>query len=400
MEMNALRHALSYVPAGIGVNRRYSLFPRCKFARMRVGYSIFAIFRDTQCNGDAMRALISDSAAWIGQQIQNSGSWTYHFDAAALAELDAALAHAQRAGARVPFGPGLFPLPRLRGEMEKILHDVEQGQGFKLLRGIPRARYSDADCELLYWGLGAHLGTPISQNGRGHLLGHVRDEGRTQADPNARAYQTSQRMDFHTDMLPMDLLGLFCLRTAKRGGASKITSALTIHNVLREERPDLLEALYGDFHIDWRGEEPAGEPGFFTLPMFSACNGKVTARINSLPYYDSCVRHGAQYAPGALQREALIAVQEIANRPELMLTMDFQEGDIQLVNNHTMLHAREAYEDYPEPGRERHLLRMWIAVDEARRRPLADALSARYRWVARGGVPLKQPPAPVPADIT
>ena len=337
----------------------------------------------------SQRALITEPAAWIGPQIQNDASWIYQFDAAALAELDAALAHVKRVGARIPFGPEVFPLPRFSGEIARILNDVEHGPGFKLLRGIPRERYPDEDCELLYWGLGVHLGKPISQNARGHLLGHVRDEGLTQADPNARAYQTSQRMDFHTDMLPMDLLGLFCLRTAKRGGASKITSALTIHNVLREERPDLLETLYGQFHIDWRGEEPDGEKGFFTVPMFSERNGKITARINSLPYYDSAARHGAHYAPAAIQREALVMVQEIANRPALMLSMDFQEGDIQLVNNHTLLHAREAYEDFPEPGRERHLLRMWIAVDDAKRRPLADALTDRYRWVQRGGIALK-----------
>ena len=335
------------------------------------------------------RALITDSDAWIGPHIQHDPSWIYQFDVAALAELDSALAQAKRIGTRIPFGPEVFPLPHLAAELASILTEVEQGKGFMLLRGIPRSQYSDEDCELLYWGLGAHLGKPISQNGRGHLLGHVRDEGRTQADPNARAYQTSQRMDFHTDMLPMDLLGLFCLRTAKRGGASKLTSALTIHNVLRSERPDLLDALYGQFHIDWRGEEPAGEKGFFTLPMFSERDGKVTARINSLPYYDSAVRYGEQYAPTAIQREALMKVQEIANRPELMLSMDFQEGDIQLVNNHTMLHAREAFEDYPEPGRERHLLRMWIAVDDSSRRPLADALSERYHWVRAGGIPVK-----------
>ena len=336
------------------------------------------------------RAFITDPCAWIGPKIQNEPSWVHRFDDSGLAELDAALAQAKRAGARIPFGPEAFPLPRLSATLARILNDIEHGMGFKLLRGIPRHRYTDEECEMLYWGLGVHFGKPISQNGRGHLLGHVRDEGRTQADPNARAYQTSQRMDFHTDMLPMDLLGLFCLRTAKSGGASKLTSALTIHNVLREERPDLLEALYGDFHIDWRGEEPAGEQPHFSLPMFSARDGKVTSRINSLPYYESAARHGAQYAPTPLQREALMMVQEIANRPELMLTMQFQEGDIQLINNHTLLHAREAYEDYPEPGRERHLLRMWIAVDDAKRRPLAEALTDRYRWVQRGGIPLKQ----------
>jgi hypothetical protein len=338
----------------------------------------------------AQRPYLSEPGAWIGPKIQNDGSWVHQFDAAATDELHAALQYAKRAGAQIPFGVEQFPLPRLQATLERILDDVEQGVGFKLLRGMPRHRYSDAECEMLYWGLGVHFGRPISQNGRGHLLGHVRDEGRTQADPNARAYQTNQRMDFHTDMLPMDLLGLFCLRTAKRGGASKLTSALTIHNVLREERPDLLEALYGNFYIDWRGEAPLGEKPFFALPMFSECNGKVTSRINSLPYYESAARHGARYAPSALQREALLKVQEIANRPALMLTMQFQEGDIQLINNHTLLHAREAYEDWPETGRERHLLRMWIAVDDAKRRPLAATLSERYRWVERGGIPVTQ----------
>jgi hypothetical protein len=217
----------------------------------------------------------------------------------------------------------------------------------------------------------------------------VRDEGRVQADPNARAYQTRQRMDFHTDLLPMDIVALFCARTAKSGGESKVVSALTIHDVLREERPDLLDVLYSPFHIDWRGEEPPNERPFFTIPMFSVVDGKVTTRIVSVPYYKSAARWGEEYGPTPMQLEALEKVQEIANRPELMLSMDFHEGDIQLLNNHTTLHARTAYEDRDEPGMQRHLLRMWIAVDDARRRPLAPALAERYEWVKRGGIPVK-----------
>ncbi len=335
------------------------------------------------------RDIIAGPGAWNGREIQRDESWIYRLDAAAVAEIDAALAHAKSGGARIPFTADAFPLPRFAGALNNILEEIERGRGFMLLRGIPRSRYTDEECELLYWGLGVHFGNPVSQNARGHLLGHVRDEGRVHADPNARGYQTSERMDFHTDMLPVDVLGLFCLRTAKSGGASKLVSALTVHNVLRDERPDLLEALYGMFHIDWRGEESAGEKPWFTLPMFSERDGQVTTRIVSLPYYDSAARHGEQYRPTAIQREALEMVQEIANRPELMLTMDFQEGDVQLINNHIMLHAREAYEDYPELGRERHLLRMWIAVADERRRPLSDALAGRYRWVREGGIPVK-----------
>jgi len=335
------------------------------------------------------RGMITGPGAWIGSEIQRDESWIHRLDAAAIEEIDAALAHVTRAGARIPFTAEVFPLPCFAAELDNILDEIERGRGFVLVRGVPRARYTDAHCELLYWGLGAHLGTPVSQNARGHLLGHVRDEGRIHADPSARGYQTNERMDFHTDMLPVDVLGLFCLRAAKSGGASKLVSALTIHNVLREERPDLLEALYGMFHVDWRGEEPPGERPWFRLPMFSERDGQVSCRINSLPYYDSAARHGEQYRPTAIQREALEAVQEIANRPELMLTMDFQEGDVQLINNHILLHAREAYEDHPEPGRERHLLRMWIAVSDDRRRPLADSVAGRYRWVHEGGIPVK-----------
>ncbi|HXF67548.1 MAG TPA: TauD/TfdA family dioxygenase [Burkholderiales bacterium] len=334
--------------------------------------------------------VLTGPAAWRGPQLQNDSSWIYRFDDEALDELDAALRHVERAGVQIPFPATAFPLKRLAGELDDILEEIERGRGFVLLRGIPRDLYTDKQCEILYWGIGMHLGTPVSQNARGELLGHVRDEGRSHADPNARGYQTRERMDFHTDLLPVDVLGLFCMRTALRGGASKLVSALTVHNVLREERPDLLEVLYGTFHVDWRDEEPEGELPWFTLPMFSERDGYVTTRINSLPYYESCARFGEAYRPTPMQREALVAVQEICNRPELMLSMDFQEGDIQLINNHIMLHAREAFEDHLEPERKRHLLRMWIAVDDARRRPLSDALAGRYHWVKAGGIPVKR----------
>ena len=334
--------------------------------------------------------LITGPGAWIGSEIQHDGAWIHRLDAAAIEEIDAALAYAKRAGVTVPFAREAFPLLRFHSQLDALLEEVENGRGFVLIRGIPRERYSDADCELLYWGLGIHLGKPVSQNSRGHLLGHVRDEGRVIADPNARAYQTNQRMDFHTDMLPVDVIGLFCMRSAKSGGESKVVSALTLHNVLREERPDLLETLYGTFHVDWRGEQPEGEQPWFSIPMFSERDGKVTTRLCSVPYYESAARFGDRYRPTPIQREALETVQEIANRPELALSMDFQEGDIQLLNNHTTMHARTAYEDYDEPERQRHLLRMWIAVDDERRRPLADALSARYEWVRCGGIPLKR----------
>ena len=334
---------------------------------------------------------ITGPAAWIGPQIQNDPSWIVRMDGDAVAEIDAALAHVKRSGATIPFSREDFPLSRFAATLDSVLDELENGRGFALLRGIPRDRHSDDDCALIYWGIGVHLGNPVSQNARGHRLGHVRDEGRVIADPNARVYQTNLRMDFHCDLLPVDVVALFCLRAAKSGGASKVVSAVTAHNVLLKERPDLLEALHGDFRVDWRGEEPEGEQPWYTMPMFSVRDGKLAARICSRNYIRSAARFGESCRPSAQQLEALDALQEVCNRRELMLTMDFQEGDIQLLNNHVTMHARDAYVDHDEPDRQRHLLRMWIAVDDARRWPLSDALAERYRWVKAGGVPVKNP---------
>lgn len=332
---------------------------------------------------------IFDAGAWIGPQIQDDPTWVHQLDDLAIAEIENALANLHEIKAQIPFGADAFPLPTFAAKLQEILDKLEHGCGFALLRGLPRDRFTDEDCALIYWGIGVHFGNPVSQNARGHRLGHVRDEGRSYDDPNARGYQTNQRMDFHCDLLPVDVLGLFCLRTAKSGGVSALVSALSVHNVLGAERPDLLEATYGLFNVDWRSEEPEGEQPWFSIPMFSERGGKVSSRFCSRPYYESVSRYGDTLALTDLQREALDKVQEIANRPELRLSMSFQEGDIQLINNHMIMHAREAFEDYQEEERKRHLLRMWIAVSDDQRRPLSDALSGRYRWVKAGGIPVK-----------
>jgi len=333
--------------------------------------------------------IIVDAGAWIGPRIQDDSTWIHQLDDLAIAEIENALTNLHKIKAQIPFSAEAFPLPTFAAKLKIILDKLEHGCGFALLRGLPRELYTDEDCALIYWGIGVHLGNPISQNARGHRLGHVRDEGRSYEDPDARGYQTHQRMDFHCDLLPVDVLGLFCLRTAKSGGVSALVSALTVHNVLGVERPDLLNTTYGLFNVDWRNEEPEGEQPWFSIPMFSVRDGKVSSRFCSRPYYESVSRYGETLVLTNLQREALDKVQEIANRPELRLSMSFQEGDIQLINNHMIMHAREAFEDYEDEARKRHLLRMWIAVSDDQRRPLSDALSGRYNWVKTGGIPIK-----------
>ena len=326
---------------------------------------------------------------WLGPDIQNDDDWNRELGPDSIADLDAALRHAQKAGVEIPFGKEDFPLTAMADELEKIVAEVRNGRGFSIIRGIPRERYSDRECEIIYWGIGAYIGQPISQNARGHLLGHVIDEGRVFQDPMARGYQTARRMDFHNDLMPVDVLGLFCLRQAKSGGESHLVSSLTVHNVLRRERPDVLDVLYRSFYLDWRGEEPEGHQPWYSIPMFSAEAGKISSRFCNRDYYQSCERFGKEYCLTDEQNEALDIVQDIANRPELRVTMRFEGGDIQLLNNHVTMHGRNDFEDYDDPKLQRHLLRMWICLPDDQRRPLSPAIDSRYEVVKQGGIPVR-----------
>ena len=339
--------------------------------------------------GVPRRAPVADASAWRGADLADDPGWIRHLGAAELDEIEAALARAVDRKLRVPFGREDFEVPAVAAFLQEAADELDHGCGVQLIRGLPRRDLTDAECELVYWGLGVQLGRPVSQNARGDLIGHVRDEGKSIEDPSVRSYQTRGRLDFHADKLPVDVLGLLCLRTARAGGTSRIVSATAIHDVILHERPDLLEVLYQPFTLDWRDEEPAGTAPWYRLPMFSECDGKVTSRFTTIAYFHSAARHGAEHAITPEQDEALHYAQEVANRPEMQLAMDFEEGDIQLLNNHVTLHARDAFEDYPEPERKRHLLRLWISYPPERRRPVAPPLHERLKLVDAGGIPVR-----------
>ena len=339
---------------------------------------------------EVIKNKITSPDAWIGSEMQQTKGWIWNLTANDIAEIEEALAQIKNSGSAIPFSSDVFKINSFKKKLGKIVDSVVDGTGVAFIRGISRDDYSDEDCQLLYWGLGIHVGTPVSQNARGHLLGHVTDEGRDLNDPDARGYQTRNRLDFHCDQLPTEIIGLFCLRGAKSGGASYLVSASTVHNKILEERPDLIAPLYEMFHVDWRGDHPDNGQPWYDMPMYSVAEGKLSARFTNRAFIESTTRYGDHLAPTSQQKEALDVVQEIANRPELRLEMDFQEGDIQLINNLTVMHARQEYEDYDEPWKKRRLLRMWIGLPDDKRRPLSPLLDERYAYVRNGGIPKQQ----------
>jgi hypothetical protein len=328
----------------------------------------------------------NNAAAWYGPEMSKRSDWAMPLTYAEVAEVESATkVLAAREADIAAIRAADFPLPTLGARLKaRVDAEVLNGRGFLLLRGLPVERWTMRESATAFYGLGAHLGSARSQNGKGHVLGHVQDLGLDVNDPNVRIYQTHERQTYHTDSC--DIVALLCLKTAKSGGLSALVSSTTIFNEMRRQRPDLLKLLFQPIATDRRGEVPEGQKPYFEIPVFNWHKGFLTA-IYQRQYIDSAQRFADAPRISPQLKEALDLFDALTNDPRLHHFMEFKPGDVQLVHNHTMLHDRTSFVDWPEPGRRRHLLRLWLAADHAR--PLPEVFAQRYGSVTigdRGGI--------------
>ena len=336
-------------------------------------------------------------AAWFGPDMAARTDWRVELDDRQRAEVrDAARCAIDRGLEVASVTSAQFPLPRLGPVLARVRGEVLGGRGFALLRGLSLDGASPREIATAFFGIGSHLGNARAQNAAGHVLGHVADLGLSSRDPAVRIYQTRERQTFHTDSC--DVVGLLCVRKARAGGLSALVSSTTIFNEMRRRRPDLVAHLFEPIATDRRGEVPPGMDPWFEIPVFSWHEGHLTA-IYHRPYIDS-----AQRFPGAPrltdgQREALDLFDRLADDPALHFHMELEPGDVQLVHNHTILHDRTAFEDRDEPGRGRHLLRLWLSCPDAR--PLPPVFAQRYGGLEPGerGGNVLQPGAALVAPL-
>ena len=195
---------------------------------------------------------IDGPAAWWGRELGDPAVFTHRLTGDEIAEIDAAVRTIiGRRIDHIAIDTGNFVLPRLGERLTRMRDGVLLGgRGFVVLRGLPVERYTMEEAAAAFLGIGAYCGKPVSQNGKGHILGHVKDLGRSFDDPTARIYQTTHKQTFHTDSV--DIVGLLCLKTAKAGGLSRIVSSISLYNEMFRRRPDLAAALFEPFCFDRR----------------------------------------------------------------------------------------------------------------------------------------------------
>ncbi|MGW2564372.1 TauD/TfdA family dioxygenase [Streptomyces sp. NPDC001514] len=309
--------------------------------------------------GDGACEPFTGPALWHGPDLADRDEWVLRLPAQQHGELRTALRTARRRGATLlRMTAADFPLPTLAGALAGIAEELASGRGFVLIKGIPVGELSEADAGAVLRGIGQYLGRPVPQDADGHTLCHVRDTGGTAAGSAVPGYRTRTRVPFHTD--ESDLLGLLCLRPARSGGGTSLVSSAALHNAVADLRPDLVERLYRTHFFDRRDEHAPGERPYLAAPLATRYGAALSMR------YDRGRLEAARSLagvprPGPADTELYDLLDALAGSPRLRLDLRLEAGDLLLVDNHVVMHARSEFEDFDEPERGRHLLRLWLS---------------------------------------
>lgn len=258
------------------------------------------------------------------------------------------------------------------------------GRGFQVLRGVPVKEWTMTQSEIFFFALGKYLGNPGAQDVEGSLLGHVVDVGVT--DKVERPYRKRVDIAYHCD--GADVVGLLCMHSAKKGGASRIISSARVYNELLKhpKGQQYVQRLFGKIllftrktfglssylpvyplRLDSEGVlRTYWNQEFYLKSYRDLVTGELTERGQEDPFaleaveaYDAILNKDIRRGKAQEEKKEKDVTQEeqedSANNEkeeeedssdELGLSMFLQQGDVQLVSNHFVLHARTEFEDY------------------------------------------------------
>jgi alpha-ketoglutarate-dependent taurine dioxygenase len=218
----------------------------------------------------------------------------------------------------------------------------------------------------LYWILMSFLEPPVAQEWKGTVIYDVRHDG-AEYTAETRGALTPEGLEMHTDSsmgeAPPNYVTLFCLRPARAGGMSIVSSAAAAHNHFLAEHPALLRRLYDAFYRDHQEYQAADAAPTNFRPVF-AWDGRLRTRFNARHIVRGYEKTGrALDAPGA---EAVRRMDAFLGDPAHRLDLWLERGQIQVLNNRVIVHGRTPYQDHDDPERRRHLVRLWLRAGDRR----------------------------------
>jgi alpha-ketoglutarate-dependent taurine dioxygenase len=256
--------------------------------------------------------------------------------------------------------PEQFDMAALRDFMVRARDLLDGHPGIAVIDRLPMSTMDDDDAVAVFWVLGKLLGRPVAQKWDGTMLYDVMDKGERYAY-GVRGSYTNVELLFHTDnafaVAPPDYVALLCIRPAAKGGVSRFCSNYAVHNRLLAEYPRELERLYRCVLWDRQAEHAEEAPKVTKAPVFRYHDGQLTARLNV-----SLIRKGYDVAGVEVDgetRDALAALEAVADDPDLWFELPIERGQVQFLNNCDVAHYRSEFTDDENPERKRHLVRTW-----------------------------------------
>ncbi len=326
--------------------------------------------------------------AWMAEELDRDRSWAHRLSPAAAEGVNAALTHARALNKPLlAMTPADFPLNEAASAaLKSAVAATQTGFGFCLLKGFPVERWNESDARMACWGLGLHMGVGRTQNRASEIINHVRDEGGSYKVKNGRGYNTNAGLDFHVDSC--DVVALLCLQTAKSGGTSKITSSMALCDEIARQQPEMIDVLREPFYYSYQGANDPAQPPFYSCPILGDDPAHFAFRTNRKNM--TAAQRDFDEVPrmSAAQVAALDLLDVLQPDPRFCYSMELDRGDLQLVNNYAVIHSRTDFEDFPEPERRRHLLRLWLALPQSQPLPAQweSYFGDRRAGAVRGGV--------------
>lgn len=257
--------------------------------------------------------------------------------------------------------PDMFELAACGAFMAQVKRTLTEGTGCVVLDRLPMEQFSRDEAIAVYWLLGSLIASPVAQKWNGLMIYDVRDIG-AKHGIGVRGSTTNAELNFHTDnsyaLMPPHFIGLLCCKTALEGGRSRLLSWRAVYNALLERCPQLLNRGFDTFLYDRNNEHRLGAPKVMRKAPFSIRDRDIQVCLSLTGIEDGYAMSGNTIDDDG--RQLLNTVKEVISDPAMYVELDFEEGQIQLINNRVIGHARTGYKDRPDPDDKRHLVRLWF----------------------------------------
>lgn len=324
----------------------------------------------------ARKAETRATRGWLGGRLTKADV-AVELGPEALAAIDGLMASIKARGlAYADITPADFHHPALDALLAGVRREIREGSGVVVLRRFPVDRYSLEDIERILWGVGTHFGQACSQSSAGDLMGHVTNRG------NSRGYNSDRRLGMHVDSAEM--VFLLSVRTAKQGGDNMLANAITMYEIIKAERPDILGILERGFRYHRRGEEATGEEPItpYRVPVFAFADGILSCRYTRERIDLAAEALGEPLTPEEF--EAIEYFEALAFRDDVRFDVKLEPGEALVTSNFEMMHSRTGFTDYDDPERRRLVLRLWLEGDPPR--PLDRHLFTYQNASGRQGI--------------